>query len=152
MTVFRIALRTHINDLSGTGAKLYGGRWNRPGTAILYTSENRSLAALEYLVHLPAAFAPADLAMATIQIPDDVSREEVEIGALPDRWRHFPAPPELADLGTSWAQASRTLLLRVPSAVVDQEFNILINPEHPEMKRVTLLRAEAFAFDDRLLE
>jgi RES domain-containing protein len=151
MLVFRIAKRATIDDLRGTGSKLYGGRWNHRGAAVLYTSESRSLATVEYLVHVPAAYAPDDLAMATLEIPDDIVPEEVPTAVLPENWRRFPAPAPLADLGTAWALSRRSLLLRVPSAVVAREFNILISPDHPAMPRVVFRQIEAYAFDDRLL-
>lgn len=151
MRVFRIAKTAYAGDLTGEGARLYGGRWNRPGTAIIYTSESRSLATVEYLVHVPAAFAPADLSIAAIEVPGDVEIEEVSAADLPANWRGFPAPSQLADLGTAWARERRSLLLRVPSAVVPEEHNILINPSHPDMHRVVVAAVEGYAFDERLL-
>jgi len=150
MLVYRIARSKHIKDLSGEGARLHGGRWNHRGTAVIYTSETRSLATVELLVHLSLSFAPTDLKIATIEIPDEPAAEEVEVAALPPNWRGFPAPPELADLGTSWARSGRSLLLRVPSAVVKREYNILINPAHPQMALVVLAEIEDFLLDRRL--
>jgi RES domain-containing protein len=150
MLVYRIARSNHIADLSGEGARLHGGRWNHRGTAVIYTSASRSLATVELLVHLSFSFLPTDLKMATIEIPDEPAPEEVEVAALPPNWRGFPAPPELADLGTSWARSGRSLLLRVPSAVVEHEYNILINPAHPDIARVALAAMEDFRLDRRL--
>jgi RES domain-containing protein len=150
MLVYRIARSKHIKELSGEGARLHGGRWNHRGTAIIYTSASRSLATVELLVHVSLSFAPTDLKMATIEIPDEPAPEEVDVAALPPNWRGFPAPPELADLGTSWARSGRSLLLRVPSAVVEHEHNILINPAHPHIARVVLAEVEDFPLDRRL--
>jgi RES domain-containing protein len=150
MLVYRIASSRHIKDLSGEGARLHGGRWNHRGTAIIYASETRSLATVEFLVHVPFFFAPADLKIATIEIPDGLAPEEVDLSALPSNWRAFPPPPELADLGTSWAQSGRALLLRVPSAAVEHEYNILINPAHPDIARVALAGVVDFRLDRRL--
>jgi RES domain-containing protein len=150
MLVYRIARSEHIGDLSGEGARLHGGRWNHRGTPIIYTSAARSLATVELLVHVAFSFAPTDLKMATIGIPDEPPPEEVDVAALPSKWRDFPPPPKLADLGTSWAQSGRTLLLRVPSAVVEHEHNILINPAHPDIARVVLTEIEDFRLDGRL--
>jgi len=150
MLVYRIATSKHIKDLSGEGARLHGGRWNHRGTAIIYTSESRSLATVELLVHVSLSYAPTDLKMATIEVPDEPAPEVVEVAALPPNWRGFPAPPELADLGTSWARSGRSVLLRVPSAVVEHEKNILINPAHPDIARVALTKVEDFLLDRRL--
>lgn len=151
MLVFRVAKTRHIRDLSGTGAKLHGGRWNHPGTSLVYASESRSLATLEYLVHVDFAHLPAGLSIATLEIPDDVAGEEIPRTKLPRNWRDFPPPPKLAHLGTSWARKGRSLFLRVPSAIVEYEQNILINPTHPEIIRVVLVRVERHRIDARLL-
>jgi RES domain-containing protein len=150
MLVYRIATSKHINDLSGEGARLHGGRWNHRGMAVIYTSETRSLATVELLVHVSLSFAPTDLKMATIEVPDEPAPEVVDVAALPPNWRDFPAPPELADLGTAWARSNRSLLLRVPSAVVEHEKNILINPAHPVIARAVLTKVEDFRLDRRL--
>jgi RES domain-containing protein len=149
--VFRIAKTRSIRDLSGTGARVYGGRWNRKDIPIVYTSENRSLATLEFLVHVPLSLLPNNLSIACLEIPDDIAVEQISIAVLPKNWRDYPAPPELADLESEWAIAMRSLLLRVPSVVVLDEFNILINPMHPDMDRVVITTAESFMFDRRLL-
>ena len=151
MIVYRIAKTRRIRDLSGIGAKLYGGRWNSKGTGIVYTSESRSLATVEYLVHVPISIIPGGLSIASIKIPDSIKPKHVLSGDLPNRWREYPPPPELAEIGTTWALSKQTLLLRVPSAVVENEFNILINPQHVDMKRVSVSKVEKFTIDKRLL-
>ena len=151
MRVYRIAKTQYIRDLSGIGARMYGGRWNKKGVGILYAFENRALATVEYLVHVPLSLVPGDLSMATIQIPDDISFKEISISDLPTNWRNYPAPPALAELGVQWVLANEHLLLRVPSAVVSGEFNILINLLHPDIKHVVLSHVETYRFDDRLL-
>jgi RES domain-containing protein len=149
--VFRIAKTRSIRDLSGTGARVHGGRWNRKDIPVVYTSENRSLATLEFLVHVPLSLLPNNLSIACLDIPDDIVVEQISIADLPKNWRGYPAPPELADLGSEWAIAMRSLLLRVPSVVVPDEFNILINPKHPDMNRVVISSVERYIFDRRLL-
>ena len=151
MQVFRIAKASHIRDLSGSGARLYGGRWNRKGISVIYTSESRSLATVEYVVHVPLSIVPKDLSIACLEIPDEIAPEEISIADLPGHWRDYPAPPELAEIGTQWASAKKQLLLRVPSAVVENEFNILINPVHPQIARVCISRVERCTLDKRLL-
>lgn len=151
MLVYRIAKRDVVADLSGTGARLFGGRWNHRGTAVVYTSETRSLAMVEYLVHLSLSNAPRGLMIATIEIPDSIVPEDIPRASLPKGWRDYPPPRGVADLGTRWAKSKKSLFLRVPSAVVKQEYNILINPLHSEMPRVVLREVEAFEFDKRLV-
>ncbi len=151
MKVYRIAKEKYINDLSGTGARLYGGRWNNKGIGIIYTSETRALATVEYLVHAALAMIPTDLCIATLEIPDSITAKEILIPDLPANWRICPAPFELARIGNNWALGNETLLLRVPSVVVEHEFNILINPAHPDIKYVIISHIENYRFDNRLV-
>jgi RES domain-containing protein len=103
------------------------------------------------MVHLPLSLMPDDTGISSIEIPDNIIPREILIPDLPANWQSWPAPSELAELGTKWALSNETLLLRVPSAVVRHEFNILINPSHPDMKQVTILHIEEYRFDKRLL-
>jgi RES domain-containing protein len=151
MDLFRIAREEYVRDLSGVGARIYGGRWNRKGSAVIYTSETRSLATVEFLVHVPIGIRPAGLSIARLRVPDRFVPEAVERSRLPANWRTYPAPPELAGIGTNWIRSSRSLLLRVPSAVVDGEFNILINPDHPGISKVRIASVEDLRIDERLL-
>jgi RES domain-containing protein len=151
MIVYRIAKTKHIHDLSGSGAREYGGRWNDKGISVVYTSESRALATVEYLVHVPLSIVPGHISIASIKIPDRIRPKEISVSDLPANWRDYPPPSELATLGTRWALANETLLLRVPSAVVEREFNILINPSHREMKHIVISQVEEYKFDTRLL-
>jgi len=150
MRVFRIAKTAFARDLSGTGARQYGGRWNQPGVAVIYTSESRALASLEYLVHMSQAYAPRDLSIVTLEIPDGIIPEVMDAKDLPRNWRSYPPSSELADIGTAWILSRKSLLLQVSSAVVEQEHNILVNPTHPDISRVKIVTIERYAFDDRL--
>lgn len=151
MQIFRIAKTRHIRDLSGTGATLHGGRWNRKNIPVIYTAENRSLATLEFLVHVSLlSIIPKNLSMACLEIPHDIVPVQISATDLPKNWRDYPSPPELADLGSEWAIAKRSLLLRVPSVVVVDEYNILINPRHPDIDGVTISHVESYTFDTRL--
>jgi RES domain-containing protein len=148
--LYRICTTEHINDLSGTGARIYGGRWNHAGYPIVYSSGSRSLAALEFLVHVPMALAPDNLSIAEIIITDNIKRESITSNELPSNWRGYPAPEQLANIGTKWIKSKSSLLLDIPSAVVDKEVNTLINPLHPDMEYVNLAEVEKFYFDSRL--
>ena len=87
MEVFRLARYARRHDLSGYGAYLYGGRWNLPGRALLYTAGQRALALLETLVHLPVQDLPDDMHLLTLEVPDDASREVVALADLPADWQ-----------------------------------------------------------------
>ena len=148
--LFRIATSEHINDISGTGARIYGGRWNHQGYPVVYASGSRSLAALEFLVHVPMALAPEELSILEINIIETVEIESVNESQLPLNWRDYPAPEQLANIGTKWLKSKSSLLLEIPSAVIEKEVNILINPLHEDIKNVSLISIEKFSFDPRL--
>lgn len=152
MLVFRLARRKYIRDLSGTGARLYGGRWNNKGIAMVYTSDTPSLAALEVLVHLSPQTLPPDYCLATFVVPDDIKAEALAAGDLPRNWRDYPSPAKLAKIGSDWAQSGCSLVLAVPSVIIPAQQNILINPQHADMKRVSVVRVEPFQFDKRLVK
>lgn len=117
----------------------------------VYTAAHLSLAVLELLVHVPAREdLPTDLVAIPADFPDDLRIEEVGIAELPPNWRRTPAPGALADRGTAWLTATRTAVLAVPSAVVPREMNYILNPAHPDFRRIILGRAERFDLDPRL--
>jgi RES domain-containing protein len=151
MRVYRIAKSQYIRDLTGVGPRTYGGRWNYKGTPMLYTSGSRSLASLEYLVHLPMTQEPLDLSIATLEVPDGLTAPALSVPSLPKNWRTYPAPLKLADIGTRWVRTRESLLLLVPSVVVPDEPNVLINPEHPDIELLELVDVRTYVFDERLL-
>lgn len=117
----------------------------------VYTAAHLSLAVLEVLVHVPAGEdLPADLVAIPADVPDDLRPEDVGVEALPPDWRRTPAPIALADRGTAWLTAARTAMLAVPSAVVPRETNYILNPAHPDFRRIIVGRAEPFDLDPRL--
>lgn len=150
MLAYRIAKSAYANDLSGEGARLYGGRWNPKGFAVLYTSAHRSLAALEILAHTSAPAIPEDLMMISIWIPNDCSSESITPEDLPGDWRNYPAPISLANRGKRWLVEGSALVLTVPSVIIPSETNILINPAHPEFYQVEIREILPFRIDDRL--
>lgn len=147
---WRISPPEYARDLSGEGARLFGARWNREGTAVIYTSESRSLATLETLVHMTYPELPRGWKIVSIGVPKSIVPKEIKISSLPPDWHHHLAPPLLAEIGTKWAVSMESLLLRVPSAVEKHEFNIIINPQHPGIKFVNIIEVEDYVFDDRL--
>jgi RES domain-containing protein len=151
MIVYRISRRAYARDLSGTGPRLYGGRWNPKGVSVIYTSETRALAALEFYAHLNRTAILPDFCVVSLKISDGASRKEIALSGLPKDWRVHPAPPELAAMGLEWVRSGESLLLRVPSAVMPPEWSILINPAHPEMKGVKVLEDEGYVFDQHIM-
>jgi RES domain-containing protein len=115
----------------------------------VYTSESLALAALEYLVKVDPETAPDDLVAIAAFIPDGLEIERVSVDELPKDWRRFPAPTELASRGTKWADRLETAVLQVPSAVVPQESNFLLNPRHPGFAKIVARAPIPFAFDTR---
>jgi RES domain-containing protein len=149
MLLYRITRSLYANDLSGTGARLYGGRWNNIGRAMVYTASSRSLATLEALVHLPTAIIPDDFCLITIDAPEDVF--EPDTGIFPPNWNAYPEPEILKRTGDFFLKQNQHLLMKVPSAIVREEFNYLISPTHPKITRVKILKVQPFTFDERLL-
>jgi RES domain-containing protein len=136
----------------GEGARRAGGRWNSKGTAIVYCSATLSLTALETLVHMDVADFGTSRAAIRVEIPDDIAMDRVEANQLAPDWRDTPAPVSLAVMGDQWAAEGKTLLLLVPSAVVPQENNILLNPRHLDFAKIQISPPEPFVLDARLLK
>lgn len=152
MRVWRICKAEHAaTAFTGEGALLYPGRWHHAGTAVVYCSESRALAALEQLVHLHRNRLPPHFVCFGVEIPHGVAIRELRVEELPAEWRRQPAPAELRDIGTRWAGSNEAVALQVPSAVVPGEYNFLVNPRHPDFGRLEIRSPEPFAFDERLV-
>ena len=149
MRVWRLCRKKHA-AFDGEGARTAGGRWNRRGAAVVYTSATLSLAVLEYFVNLPAAAAPADLVAVCAELPADIPMSFLDASDLPRGWRKYPAPDALADLGTRWLEDGKTAILVVPSAVLPQERNYLLNPAHPRFREIKTGKPEALSLDSRM--
>ena len=152
MRVWRISKRQYAKQaLSGEGAKLLGGRWNFPGWAVVYTSSSLALAALETFVHLPSPLIlPKNLVAVEIEIPDELSRENINRKKLPKDWQNSSAPESLKVLGTSWLKKNVSAVLETPSAVIPSEVNLLLNPSHDEFQLVKIVSIVPFEYDPRL--
>jgi len=148
MIVFRITHTHYQDDLSGQGAKTYGARWNRPGTAMLYTGERLSLCALELLVHLGWKELQRNFVALSIFIPDDASIKLLDLDKLKTGWKEDP--DYTAYIGTAFLRSNEHLMMKVPSAVIPEEFNYLVNPAHPDFRKVKLRKSKPFIFDERL--
>jgi RES domain-containing protein len=147
MLVYRIAGRKYSKDISGTGASLYGGRWNKKGTPVLYTSENEALALLEFIVNTPPLIIP-DPDLLVLEIPEN-SVTEITQKALPRNWDNYPAPAILAEIGQRWVAKNETIALRVPSCIIHNNSNYILNCQHPEYKTVRVVVHKQFKYDPR---
>ena len=150
LTAWRITKRKHArNAFTGEGAREFGGRWNNPGTAIVYTAQSQSLAALEMLAHLDSSELLRKYVLIGVEF-DQSLISAVGPAALPRNWRSDPAPPEMRSIGDNWVLSGGSAILQVPSALVPAENNFLLNPAHQDFARLRFGKALAFRFDPRL--
>lgn len=150
MIVWRLT-RSAFRTLDGEGARLAGGRWNTEGRAVVYASSTLALAALEYLVHVDPEDVPDDLVALRVELPAGAREKRVDPTDLPPDWNRVPDHPACRALGDRWIEAGAALALRVPSAIVPEEENVLLDPRHPDAGRLKITRQRRFAFDPRLL-
>lgn len=151
MRVYRIAKTRYIDDLAGEGAGLYGGRWNKVGDAMLYFSQNLSLSLLEIIVHVEYAQLPLDYSYIEIEIPDSSIKKIQSIDFIKPKWSAEEAGNQLQMFGSNWLKKNEALAIKVPSAILHQENNILINPTHKDFGKIKILKKEKMDFDPRLL-
>lgn len=149
-SAWRIVKAKHAaTAFDGEGARLFGGRWNSPGTPLVYLAESRSLALLEVLVHLAGEAVLASYVRFSVEFEDQQCLE-LDPNLLPEDWRGSPALVALQHIGDEWAKEGRSLLLAVPSAIVPEERLYLLNPRHPELGRVEIGEPEPTHMDVRL--
>jgi RES domain-containing protein len=139
------------DDMSGAGAKKLGGRWNEIGTAIVYTSENVSLAHLESIVHFGGGDLPLNRYLVRIDVPDEIWAAAIsaDVSKLVG-WDAEPAGRTSIDFGTAWAKSKDSALLIVPSVIVLDECNVLVNPDHPDAGRLKATKIRKITFDMRV--
>ncbi|WP_234988676.1 RES family NAD+ phosphorylase [Hymenobacter daecheongensis] len=137
-----------IRDTAGTGGLYAAARWNEKGVQVLYTSEYVSLAKLEVLAN--SASLPVGFSALTLEVPDDTPVKQVDAAQLPANWRKLPYPQELAQLTRAWVEEGKFWLMRVPSAHAPGEWNYLLNPLHPDHRKLRIVAIEPHPFDPRL--
>jgi len=151
ITAWRITQQIHAgNAFTGIGAWLEGGRWNRKGIHMIYTAGSLALAALEIVVHLPET---AILYNHYVRIPvqfDSGRVMELAISDIPDDWNSHPPSESSQHIGSSWTIEKKSLALKVPSSVIPEEHNYLINPFHPDVSRLKIGEPATFTFDPRI--
>jgi RES domain-containing protein len=150
MHFWRICRRRYAAEAaSGEGARRYGGRWNSRGVRVVYASTSLALAAVETFVNLEPNLRPADLVSIEGEITDDVAILTIDPKTLPERW-HETRDESLHRLGDEWIRDGRSVALLVPSAAIRGEWNVLLNPEHPDFAKIKFSNAEPFEFDVRM--
>ena len=135
----------------GDAAGRFGGRWNSPGTPVVYVASTRSLAALEMVVHLDRSTLLASFVLIPCEF-DERLVTTVNRRSLPAHWRRDPPPPELAAIGDAWVKQATSAVLAVPSAIISEEDNFLLNPAHKDFSRIRIGASLDFRFDERLIK
>lgn len=151
MKVFRLSRKKYPTELSGKGAATFGARWNSPGIEMVYTAESRALAMAEVFVHLSLAMMPDDYLMLTIEIPESVSVKVLDCDTLPDDWSESPYNFKTQKIDDRFIAAREACVLKVPSSVVQGDFNYLINPYHADFGLIKVVDSIDFVFDRRLI-
>lgn len=150
MKIYRLSRRNYAKDLSGTGAKINGGRWNSRGIEALYTSEHISLAKLEVAVHISLDLIPDDYCVIELELPNQTKIKTLKVSDLPNYWDCIPYAKTTQLIGDEFLNENKFLALKVPSAIVHQEHNLILNPHHKDYHKVKITKIEKFGFDERL--
>jgi len=150
MRLWRICRRRYAAEAgSGEGARLYGGRWNSRGVRVVYASTSLALAAVETFIHLEPNLMPEDLISIQGEIPDAVRISRLDPKTLPVRWRET-RDESLRRFGDEWIRGGESAALLVPSVAIRGEWNVLLNPVHPDFSRIKFRAPERFEFDARM--
>lgn len=151
IAVYRITKERYRDQVfAGLGGLYASGRWRPRGRSVVYASQSISLAVLEYALNYKRhGWLPASI-LGRAAIPDEVNIEPVFTSALPNNWRDPEPPAALREIGENWLRRAETACLKVPSAIVPEESNYLLNPRHPDFQKLIVGLPERFNFDRRL--
>ena len=149
MNVFRITTEKWAGNLRGSG---FAARWNSNGIYTCYSASSRALACLEMVVHLNADRLKTPFKLTVINIPDELEIKTLDMSSLPEYWSDHDNYPICQKIGDNWIQEFESCVLRVPSAIIKNEFNYLINHQHQDCKKLTIVEVEDFEFDLRIKE
>ncbi len=153
MVVYRITQEQYAHDLSGNGAKLYGGRWNNEGMPALYTAGSRALALLETLAHTPIhLLSVKKYVVLAIEIPEHVTYERISLKKLKPDWDAWDLQFYTQKIGDAFLKANQHLIMEVPSVLLHEENNYIINPLHKDFVKVKIVDEKELKFNDRLLK
>ncbi|QNI32371.1 RES family NAD+ phosphorylase [Alloacidobacterium dinghuense] len=149
MQVWRLCSQKYLSSaFSGIGGMYASRRWNEKGNLIVYTATSRALAAMEYFVNLEPNQAPNDLTMLEAHVPD-AEVEQLDLSLLPRNWFEIDNR-ECQKIGTAWLKSRRSVGLKVPSVPIRGDWNVLLNPSHPDFKQVSITSQEPFFYDERM--
>ncbi len=151
MIVYRVSKAQYADDLSGRGAELYGGRWNSRGIRMIYTSATRALCTVEIAANLSLGLVPPNYKLITLEFPSK-SVYALPSKQYPKNWSAFPHLDATQNLGNKFILEAEHLILKVESALVQDEYNYLINPMHKDFAKVELKQVEDYRFSKRLLK
>jgi RES domain-containing protein len=149
MEVYHLGRTKFADQLSGEGAKLHGGRWNRIGQPCIYASESKALCILEYAANVSLDLLPFSLSITVYFIPDN-SWKQFNENELPKTWNSVPVTSETKEWGTTHLLEKKFLALKLPSVIIPSEYNFIINPLHPDFKKVKIKNIHSFTFDQRI--
>lgn len=149
MQLYHLGSNRYAAQLTGEGARLFGGRWNKKGDACLYASGTQSLCILEYLANVSLDEMPPDLAMTTYSLPDDLCTI-ISVEDLPEDWFAVPAPVSCKNFGSALLTNRHCVCFAVPSAIVHAEQNFVLNPAATEFRQLRIISTEMFKIDHRI--
>lgn len=147
MLVFRISLAKYANSLLASGR---AARWNSNDVKVIYTSNSRALACLENVVHRSKLGLSTNFSVMEIDIPNSIVITEVSLSNLTKYWDQFEQMHLMQKIGDQWIDECKTAVLKVPSSIIHDEFNYLLNPNHLDFKKIKLVTVKPFLFDDRI--
>jgi len=150
MKLFRLAKSKYSRDLSGKGAEIAGGRWNSKGTRVLYTAQSIALATTEIAVHVPLGILPKGYVAITYELSEQVTILKLKPDQWPADFKSIPHSHSTQMIGDEFITRKEALILKVPSVVVQGDFNYLINPDHPDLEKMVIVAVEPYEFDERL--
>lgn len=147
MRVWRLTKQRYAKKLDGEGARIYGSRWNSTGKPVVYTANSLSLALLEQLVRFDPDEIPDDFVSVSIEIPDSISKTHIHFNQFPKNWKEPEMTSWFKKKGDGWLEQQKTVALIVPSIIINEETNILLNPLHLDIKQIKILEIKPFSFD-----
>lgn len=147
MFVFRITLTKYANSLLASGR---AARWNSNDVKMIYTSNSKALACLENVVHRSKLGLSSNFSVMEIDIPNSIAITEISLSKLPKYWDQFENMHLMQEIGDQWINDCKTAVLKVPSSIIHDEFNYLLNPNHLDFKKIKLIKVKPFLFDDRI--
>ena len=149
MLVYHLGHTRYARSLTGEGAKLHGGRWNKIGSPCIYTSESKALSVLEYAANVKLEELPSDLSITIYELPDK-SWKTIEKGKLPKNWQTIPSPEETKIFGSNLLADKTILAIKIPSIIISSEFNFILNPLADQFQTIKIIDVHSFGFDKRI--